>query len=266
MRIAVGRALAVAGVIAWSSPVAAATDTCAGSSTWTHCSVANTGTQVDVGGSTNQPGSTSPGSGGGGNNGSGPGDSGPRTRPGQDGATPAEECPEIGCRGNYTVVTVPDVTLADLASFVPAAPSFTGEPEGYGITGSPTNLLAEASTHLLSGQILGWDVTVRFTPATFEMEYGDGTTGRTSTGGARWADLGLPPFSPTATSHVYSARGTYTASLTLGYTAAVNFGGGWREVDGLVRSPAVPYSVQILDARTALVDLTCAENPGGPGC
>ena len=28
----------------------------------------------------------------------------------------------LGCRGNYTVVRLPDVTLADIASFVPASP------------------------------------------------------------------------------------------------------------------------------------------------
>ena len=254
--------------LAISVPATAAANECVGSSVWTHCEVSNNGSQIDIGGTANQPGSGGgSGSGGtGGSQGSG-GSAGNDSGTGAEGNAPsAEECPIVGCRGNYTVVTYPDVTIDDLASFVPARPSLGGEPAGFGVVGTPTNIVAGASTHTLTGPLLGWDVTVRFRPAGYVFDYGDGSSARTTTGGATWASLGLPQFSPTSTSHVYRERGTYTVSLTLQYSADVDFGSGWRPVPGYVNAPAPPYTLEVLEVRTALVDRTCAENPTGPGC
>lgn len=254
-------------VLALMPLAASAGSSCGGQSAWTHCEVSNNGGQVDVGGTVNQPGSTG-GSGSGGTGGSqGGGSAGNGSGTGAGGNAPAaEECPIVGCRGNYTVVTYPDVTIDDLASFVPARPSLGGEPAGFGVVGTPTNIVAGASTHTLTGPLLGWDVTVRFRPAGYVFDYGDGSSARTTTGGATWASLGLPQFSPTSTSHVYRERGTYTVSLTLQYSADVDFGSGWRPVPGYVNAPAPPYTLEVLEVRTALVDRTCAENPTGPGC
>lgn len=249
-------------------PTAVGGSGCASNSAWSgNCSVSNNGSQVDVGGTANQPGSGG-GSGNGGTGGSqGSGNGGSSGDSGTTESSPAaEECPIVGCRGNYTVVTYPDVTIDDLASFVPARPSLGGEPAGFGVVGTPTNIVAGASTHTLTGPLLGWDVTVRFRPAGYVFDYGDGSGARTTTGGATWASLGLPQFSPTSTSHVYRERGTYTVSLTLQYSADVDFGSGWRPVPGYVNAPAPPYTLEVLEVRTALVDRTCAENPTGPGC
>ena len=257
--------LVIAGLLGAGAAVGAR-DQC-GSAWIDQCEASNNGSQVDVGGTVNQPGSTGGfGSGGtGGSQGGGSGGNGSGTGAGGN-APAAEECPIVGCRGNYTVVTYPDVTIDDLASFVPARPSLGGEPAGFGGVGTPTNIVAGASTHTLTGPLLGWDVTVRFRPAGYVFDYGDGSGARTTTGGATWASLGLPQFSPTSTSHVYRERGTYTVSLTLQYSADVDFGSGWRPVPGYVNAPAPPYTLEVLEARTALVDRTCAENPTGPGC
>ncbi|WP_163631911.1 hypothetical protein [Microbacterium sp. B35-04] len=172
------------------------------------------------------------------------------------------------CTG-VTVVTnaVPDVTLADLASFRPAPPTLAGEPAGFGVMGMPTNLLASASEERIPGTVLGWDVTVRFVPVAYVFDNGDGTTTRTATGGSPWTSLGQGQFTPTATSHVYGARGTYGVSVTVEYAASVDFGSGlWRPVPGVVRAEAAGYDVRVVEVRTALVDRTCDEDPTGPGC
>ncbi|KRB37770.1 hypothetical protein [Microbacterium sp. Root180] len=162
---------------------------------------------------------------------------------------------------------IPDVTLADLASFRPAAPRLTGQPTGFGIAGMPANLVAAASVQSIPGTVLDWDVTVRFTPVAFEFTHGDGTTAVHTTGGATWEQLGQPQFSPTTTSHVYRERGTYTVAVAVSYAAAVDFGNGtWRPVPGYVTATSGGYEVQVLEARTALVDKTCIEDPNGPGC
>ena len=40
----------------------------------------------------------------------------------------------------------------------------------------PTNVFAAASEQRIAGTLLGWDVTVRFVPAGYVFDYGDGST------------------------------------------------------------------------------------------
>lgn len=184
-------------------------------------------------------------------------------------AAPAEpqDCGPLNRCGGYFVVGPPEVTLADLASFRPAAPTLGGEPAGFGVVGLPTNLVATASEQRIPGTVLGWDVTVRFVPVAYVFDNGDGTTTRIGSGGASWASLGQGRFTPTPTSHVYGARGTYEVSVTVEYAASVDFGSGtWRPVPGTVRAEAGGYSVRVVEVRSALVDRTCLEDPAGPGC
>jgi hypothetical protein len=217
--------------------------------------VSNSGEQVDIGASVTDPGP--PAAGG--------------VRPSQPApVAPAPDpfpCTSVGTCGGHIVVGPPDVTAADLASFRPAAPSLTGEPDGFAIVGAPANIVAAASEQEMTGTILGWDVTVRFTPAGYVFDYGDGTSARSATGGASWASLGQAQFTPTTTSHVYRERGSYAVSVTVQYAASVNFGSGlWRPVSGYVTATNGGYDVRVVEARTALVDRTCDENPVGPGC
>lgn len=178
-----------------------------------------------------------------------------------------EDCGPLNRCIDYSVIGVPDVTLADIASFRPAQPTLAGEPAGFGVVGMPTNLLASASEQRIPGTVLGWDVTVRFVPVAYVFDNGDGTTTRAATGGASWAALGQGQFTPTATSHAYRARGTYPVSVTVEYEASVDFGSGtWRPVPGVVRAEAAGYGVRVVEVRTALVDRTCVEDPTGPGC
>lgn len=165
------------------------------------------------------------------------------------------------------MVGIPDVTLADLASFRPSPPTLGGEPAGFGVVGMPTNLVATASEERIPGTVLGWDVTVRFLPTAYVFDHGDGTVGRSTTGGASWTSLGQGQFTPTATSHVYRERGTYDVSVTVEYAASVDFGSGaWHAVPGVVRAAGPGYGVRIVEARTALVDRTCAEDSSAAGC
>lgn len=223
---------------------------------WTECSLGNSGEQVDIGAGITNPAPPSEG------DQSAPGESAP-VLPNPD----PNPCDSVGTCGGYIVVMPPDVTAADLASFRPTRPSLEGEPAGFGIVGAPTNVVAAASGQYLTGDLLGWDVTVRFVPAGFIFDYGDGTTARSTTGGASWAGLGQAQFTPTATSHAYRERGTYSVSVTVQYSASVDFGSGtWRPVTGFVTASTGGYDVRVVEARTALVDKTCVENPSGPGC
>jgi len=223
-----------------------------------NCEVSNSGTQVDIGASATTPG-------GGGERSDR--DSGAPQLPAIPTPPPGEECPLDRCDLPYDVVGPPDVTLADLASFRPAPPTLVGEPSGFGVVGMPTNVVATASEQHIAGTVLGWDVTVRFVPAGFVFDYGDGGTARSTSGGSSWQQLGLAQFTPTATSHVYGERGTYPVSVSVQYAASVDFGSGsWRPVAGYVTATTGGYGVRVVEVRTALVDRTCAESPRGPGC
>ena len=253
------KAIAVAPIVAillTSAAAAAADDYCDQGTGWA-CEVDNSGSSVDISAGTTRPGSPPPENGG------------PATPPPAPPAPEEEEeqCGPLGCRYNYEVGGLPDVTLADLASFRPAAPQLTGEPAGFGVVGMPTNLVGEASEQHIPGTILDWDVTVRFVPAAYVFAHGDGTSATASTGGASWSRLGQAQFTPTATSHVYAERGTYPVSVTVRYAASVDFGtGAWIPVDGFVSATSGTYDVEVVEVRTALVDKTCRENPSGPGC
>ena len=163
---------------------------------------------------------------------------------------------------------IPDVTLTDIASFAPAKPTISNEPAGLGVVGMPTNFVSSAAEHAVGGRLFDtWDVVVHFVPAGFRFDYGDGTSQTSTSGGAAWADLGQAEFTPTATSHVYTGKGTFDASVTVLYAAVVEFGGGvWRPVAGYVQATTGGYGVRIVEVHTALVDKTCLENPAGPGC
>lgn len=234
-------------------------DGCGGGMGWGYgCSATTDGSQVDVGAGTTTPGNSGSSNGQGGSGGGGSGTTPPAAE---------EECDSELCRPLYSVVTLPDVTAEDLRSFIPALPTVTGEPLGLGVVGMPTNLVAASSVQLQSGPLLGFDVVVRFTPTGYRFDHGDGTSRTTTTGGSSWARLGVPEYTATPTSHVYSAPGSYRAGVRVVYTAAVNFGTGtWRPVTGAVTSAAAFYDVRVVEVRTGLVQRTCAEDPSGPGC
>lgn len=177
-----------------------------------------------------------------------------------------QDCGALNRCDNFTVSLLPQATLADVASFAPAPVALSGEPAGHGVVGLPTNFVVEATEHSATGMLFDLPVTVRFSPESVVVSTGDGATVSSATGGGSWTDLGLAQFSPTGTSHTYLARGRYVASAVVHYRAEVDFGRGWRPVAGLLRVPTADYPIDVLEARGALVERTCAESPAAPGC
>lgn len=190
----------------------------------------------------------------------------PPTPPREDNCSPANpttcfEQPDVPAEP-----AIPQPTLADVARFAPASVPLVDEPDGVGVVGMPMNFVVDAQTHERTGTLFDLPVTVRFTPASVLFVHGDGTSRVSDGGGRSWATLGLAQFSATPTSHAYTARGSYTASAVVRYAAQVNFGNGWVAVPGVLEIPTTSGDVQIFEVRTALVDKTCLENPGGVGC
>lgn len=160
----------------------------------------------------------------------------------------------------------PTITITDLASFSPAEGTILGEPDNLGVAGLPTNFITDAAAHTRSGELFGFPIDVRFTPAAYTFHYGDGQTKTTSTPGASWDTLAQAQFTPTDTSHTYAERGTYDANVDITYTAEINLGTGWFPIDGHLDIPGPTQQLRIYEAHTALVAHTCTEQPTAPGC
>lgn len=181
---------------------------------------------------------------------------------GQSGSAGCELGTELRCIGYMT-----QVTLSDIAHFVPTPAVDSMEPNGWMIVGLDTNFFATGGQHVRDGQLLGMPASVRFTPIAWHWNYGDGATRSSGTPGAPWAAQDTREFDPTATSHVYTAPGTYVIRLSVDFAAEYRIAGGpWIGIPGALRVPANDLIATAGDAKTVLVEHDCTANPGGPGC
>jgi hypothetical protein len=158
------------------------------------------------------------------------------------------------------------ITLSDLASFSPTAPSIVMEPDGFFLRGLPANFVAASTANEHDGTLLERPVSVRFSPSTYLWEWGDGSSDTVSTAGSTWEDLGVPRFTATDTSHVFEERGPTTVALSVSYSVEVSVEGGeWIHVAGTVAATTT-VDGYVGTAKTVLVDGDCTEDPSGPGC
>jgi len=161
----------------------------------------------------------------------------------------------------------PAMTLRDLAAFVPANPLISAEPNGWGLSGLPVNFVGGSTVHTRDGKLFGAPAQVRFLPRTFRWSYGDGAVNSTVRPGFSWRVLGLPDFSPTATSHTFARSGRYVVGVRVSFAVEYRVGqAAWRSVAGsLVRSAQI--SVLVTNAGTPLlVSGACVAARLSPGC
>lgn len=237
---------------------------------------------VDIGGSAERPGS-----GGGGGSGGGEWQPHPDWMIGGDGTPGSNLGPDgmIGVCGTkrtelhcYIFVPPPksvgdlgatlSVTIRDVASFAPDAPTVTTEPRIWGLLKAHTNVIASASGHVRSGTVLGQPAEVNFIPLAFTFDYGDGGTGSSAAGGSTWASLGVSEFSKTSTSHRYTEAGPKTITAEVEYAAEYRVGGGaWIPVVGTLSIPAsTPHEITVLRNSTVGVDEPCSPGRKAVGC
>lgn len=141
------------------------------------------------------------------------------------------------------------------------------EPDGWAVIGLDANFYATVPSEVETGTLLGRTATVRFIPMAWHWSYGDGTVTTRSTGGAAWSSLRVTDFDPTATSHVYRAKGEYVIDLDIRFGAQYRWAGGdWQRVVGTIDVRANRLTVRAGTAKTVLVGHDCLTNPSGPGC
>lgn len=161
----------------------------------------------------------------------------------------------------------PAVTITDLASFRPHAPGISMQPQGWALVGLPTNFVAHAEAHIVTGSLFGAPAEVRFRPTGYHWNYGDGSTRRTEQPGLPWSQMRIPEFTDTATSHAYAAAGRYVVTLTVHYSPDYRLSGAtWRPISGTIPVAAPELRLQVYEARTALVDAACGTASTTEGC
>jgi len=159
------------------------------------------------------------------------------------------------------------LTLSDIASFIPRAPTLVSEPDGWGIRALPVNFVGGSTIHLRSGTLLSEPATVRFVPVRYLWEFGDGTSRSTTRPGRSWRSLGLPDFSSTATSHVYLSPGSYRARLTVTYRAEYSIANSsWRSIQGTLTRDARTSVAVSEGGEPLLVARDCVNAPATAGC
>ncbi|MEV8253747.1 hypothetical protein AB0O95_07250 [Rhodoglobus sp. NPDC076762] len=159
------------------------------------------------------------------------------------------------------------VTISDIATFRPQPPTASMQPNQWMIVGLDTNFYANASAHVVDGTLFGGTAQVRFTPISYNWDYGDGTTAITSNPGTTWAKYKIAEFDPTPTSHVFQDPGDYTITLAVTYAAEYRVAGSsWQNVVGTLTIVAPPLTATAGHATTVLVDQDCISNPTGIGC
>lgn len=199
----------------------------------------------------------------------GSGDSGSSDTGDPEASTPPDKClGRVIVKVGECAPAVPTtLTLSDIASFRPDVGTNAMQPNGWAVVGLDTNFFSREGAEVVDGSLLGGPAQVRFTPVAWTWSYGDGATRRATTAGGTWAELGIPEFDATPTSHVYAAKGSYTITLAIDYAAEYRLGSGaWVPIAGVLSLPSNPLAITVGSAKTVLVDEDCRVNPSGPGC
>lgn len=157
------------------------------------------------------------------------------------------------------------LTLTDIANFTPIVGELVVQPDGWAVTGRPTNFYATAGVHTVDGTLFDQPVTVRWTPVAYAFDFGDGTIVTTETAGAAWQGEDAA-WTETATSHTYQDRTDRTATVTVTFAAEVDAGFGWFAVAGTIDVAAPSEFIKVYTVSTVLVRGDCFEYPDDPGC
>lgn len=169
---------------------------------------------------------------------------------------------------------LPVVTEADFAELPIEASTIGFEPDfqGFGFLDSHTNVFAESETQVLTEAMLGYQVDIRAIPIEFHFDYGDGTTVTSFDPGSALPDYDSAGYAvdktdtATATSHVYTASGTF--EVTIGTTFIGEYrvdGGEWIGIPGEAVISSSPGNADIWQMSSRSVGGEC-ETQDAWGC
>jgi len=175
------------------------------------------------------------------------------------------------CLGDSFLITDPEehgpIALNDVKAFTPVVGVNHMQPKGWMVVGLDANFYATGGASVKTGELLGFDAAIRFTPVRWRWNFGDGDGVTRASPGASWAAQDVEEFDRTPTSHVFDQTGTFTITLEIDYSVDYQFNGsGWVPIEGILTVDSNQLVATAGSAKTVLVDRDCAQNPRGPGC
>lgn len=163
-------------------------------------------------------------------------------------------------------VPLPVFTLQDFQQLAVAPAENHAQPAPDTLKNMNTNVYAVAQPQTFETTLGGYPVSVRAYPVQYTWNYGDGSTlGPTPLTGAPLTDGEWDV--PTDTSHVYTATGDYSLTLTTSFYGEYNIAGtGWQPVNGYNQVTSPPVALTVWRATVHNVADDCLVNPAGLGC
>ncbi|MBV6728146.1 hypothetical protein KWG65_09170 [Nocardioides daeguensis] len=120
-------------------------------------------------------------------------------------------------------------------------------PDGLTLVNFKTNFYTTSTTPITTTvNLLGQQVTLEATPATYTWHFGDGTSTSTTEPGAAYPDLTI--------THDYRRTGEYGPSLSTTYTGRYRVGEGpWQAIPGTVTIDGPAQPLRAIEAEPKLV-------------
>ncbi|GAA4824124.1 PKD domain-containing protein [Nocardioides caeni] len=145
------------------------------------------------------------------------------------------------------VLTLGAVRTAFARLDLPAGTLVIQPPDGLTLVNFDTNFYTTSTEPLTrTVTLLGRQVTLEATPATYTWDFGDGKSLATSDPGA--------PYPALRVTHSYGLKGTYRPSLSTTYAGRFRVGGGaWRQIPGTVTIDGAGQPLRAIEARPTLV-------------
>ncbi|WP_418058623.1 hypothetical protein [Pimelobacter simplex] len=163
-------------------------------------------------------------------------------------AAPVSFCPGTTPTPNQPTLTLTDIRHA-FAELPLSRPTLVIQPpDGLTLVNLDTNFYTPDPRPLTrTVTLLGHQVTIRATPATFTWNYGDKTTRTTTDPGAPYPQLRI--------THRYERKGRYHPSLATTFTGTFRLDGAgpWRAIPGTVTLTSTPQAVRAIEAAPTLV-------------
>ncbi|MDP3889778.1 hypothetical protein [Nocardioides sp.] len=137
---------------------------------------------------------------------------------------------------------------------VPKSELMIQPPDGRTLVNFETIFRTEAEQFTRSMSLLGFQVDLEISPATFQWVHGDGTDQSSSWPGRSY-DRTIAVSSSSYITHSYERKGTAQPRVDTTWTARYRINGGdWRPVNGTVTIQGDAVDLEILEAAPMLVD------------
>jgi hypothetical protein len=152
------------------------------------------------------------------------------------------------CSGaDQPVLTAEDVRRAFEELKLPAGTLTIQPPDGLTLVNFKTNFYTTSTTPISTSlTLLGQQVTLEATPASFVWNFGDGESTSTTEPGAPYPDLTI--------THSYLRKGDYLPSLSTTYTGRYRIAtGAWQTIPGTVTIDGPGQPLRAVEAQPKLV-------------